>query len=115
MVTRSLWPRTKSKPSRMAAQNGGLTLLGVSLTGTPRRMNADVNNRQAFANRATGAPVNLIKAPAAAGPVTSAVAEASAFLACGSTRRDRGTIWGRTIWAALPAVVLTAPIKNATK
>src|SRR5258708_4051175 len=114
MVMSSLWPRTKSKPSRMADQNGGLTLLGVSLTGTPRRMDAEIINKQAFANRAIGAPVNLINAPAAAGPVTSAVAEASAFFACASTKRERGTICVRTICAALPAGGVTAPITNAT-
>ncbi len=115
MVMSSLWPRTKSKPSRMADQNGGLTLLGDSLTGTPRRMDAEIINKQAFAKSASGAPVNLINAPAAAGPVTSAVAEARAFFACASTKRERGTIWVRTICAALPAVVFTAPIRNATK
>src|SRR5260221_12428791 len=106
MVTSSLWPRTKSRPSRMADQNGGLTLLGVSLTGTPRRMDAEIINKQALAKSASGAPVNLINAPAAAGPVTAAVCEARAFLACASTNRERGSIWFRTICAALREVRL---------
>src|SRR5258708_32057098 len=82
MVMSSLWPRTKSKPSRMADQNGGLTLLGVSLTGTPRRMDAEIINKQAFAKSAIGAPVNLINAPAAAGPRPPAAAGVSALFAC---------------------------------
>jgi len=48
------------------------------------------------------------------GPVTSAVADASAFLACASTKRERGTICVNTICAALPAVVFTAPMRNPT-
>src|SRR5258708_39355641 len=97
MVMSSLWPRTKSKPSRMADQNGGLTLLGVSLTGTPRRMDAEIINKQAFAKSAIGAPVNLINAPAAAGPRTPAVAQARAFFAFASPTRRRGAIWRQTI------------------
>ena len=57
----------------------------------------------------------MIKAPAAPGPVTSAVEDASAFLACASTSRSRGTICVSTICAALPAVVFTAPITKPTK
>src|SRR5580704_6659608 len=77
-------------------------------------MDAEIINRQASASKAIGAPVTFISAPAAAGPVTSAVAVASAFFACASTNRSRGTIWVSTICAALPAVVFTAPIRNAT-
>src|ERR1700730_7430995 len=98
----------------MADQKAVCTALGVSLTGTPRRIDADINSRPASASNAMGALVSLIKAPAAAGPVTPAVADASAFLACASTKRERGTICVRTIWAALPAVVFTAPMRNAT-
>src|SRR5277367_3954060 len=81
MVTNNLCPRTKFKPSRMADQKAGFALLGVSLTGTPRRIEAETSKRQASAKSAMGAPVILMSAPAAAGPVTSALAEASAFLA----------------------------------
>src|SRR5258708_20163143 len=96
----------------MADQNARCTLLGVSRTGTPRRMDADISNKPASASSAMGAPVSLINAPAAAGPVTSAVADASAFLACASTKRERGTICVNTICAALPAVLFTTPLKN---
>src|ERR1700736_617777 len=99
----------------MAGQNGAFLLLGVSLTGTPRRMEAEISSSTASANSAAGAPTNLMSAPAAPGPVTSAVDEASAFLACASTKRSRGTICVSTICAALPAVVFTAPMTNATK
>src|SRR3981189_2389879 len=98
----------------MAAQKGVRSRMGFSLTGTPRRIDADINNRQASPTSARGAPVNLIKAPAAPGPVTSAAEVASAFLACASTRRARGTICVSTICAALPAVVFTAPIRKPT-
>ena len=47
--------------------------------------------------------------------MTSAVEEASAFFACASTSRSRGTIWVSTICAALPAVVFTAPITKPTR
>src|ERR1700733_1307782 len=114
IVTNSLCRRTKFRPSSIAGQKARCTLLGVSLTGTPRSMEAEINNRQASANNAMGAPAILMSAPAAAGPVTSAVAEASAFFACASTRRGLGTICVNTICAALPAVVLTAPMRKAT-
>ncbi len=99
----------------MAGQNGRFVLLGVSRTGTPRRIDAEISSSTASASNATGAPVSLISTPAAPGPVTSAVDDANAFLACASTSRARGTIWVNTICAALPAVVFTAPITNATK
>jgi len=99
----------------MAAQKGVRPRMGFSLTGTPRKIDADINNRQASASSARGAPVSLISAPAAPGPVTSAAEVASAFLACASTKRSRGTIWVSTICAALPALVFTAPIKKPTK
>src|ERR1035438_2463739 len=98
----------------MAGHNAALVALGVSFTGTPRKIVADISNSTASASSAIGAPVSLISAPAAPGPETSAVEEASAFLACASTRRSRGTIWVSTTCAALPAVVLTAPITNPT-
>jgi hypothetical protein len=47
--------------------------------------------------------------------MTSAIEEASAFLAWPSTRRWRGTSCVSTICDALPAVVLTAPSTNATR
>src|SRR6202521_5684156 len=99
----------------MAAQKAVRLAMGFSLTGTPRRIDADINNRKASASSAGGAPVSLISAPAAPGPVTSAAEFASAFLACASTRRARGTICVSTICAALPAAVFTAPIKNPTQ
>src|SRR5271163_2982733 len=99
----------------MAAQKGAGCEMGFSFTGTPRRIDADISNSNASATSARGAPVNLISAPAAPGPVTSAAEVASAFFACASTRRSRGTICVSTICAALPAVVFTAPIKNPTK
>src|SRR3984885_10648587 len=102
-------------PSRMAAQKGVRVVMGFSLTGAPRRIDADTSNSIASATRASGAPVSLISAPAAPGPVTSAAEEASAFLACASTNRSRGTICVSTIWAALPADVLTVPITKPTK
>ncbi len=108
-------PRTKLSPSRMAGQNGRLVMLGVSRTGTPRRIEAEISSSTESASSATGAPVSLISTPAAPGPVTSAVDDANAFLACASTSRARGTIWVNTICAALPAVVFTTPITNATK
>src|ERR1700689_2298000 len=114
MVTSSLWPRTKFKPARIAGQNGAFAELGVSFTGTPRRIEAEISSRNASASSAIGAPVSLISAPAAPGPETSAVDCASAFLACASTRRSRGTIWVSTTCAALPAVVFTAPITKPT-
>src|SRR5580704_3628046 len=86
-----------------------------SLTGTPRRIDAEISNRTASATSARGAPVSLISAPAAPGPVTSAAEVASAFFACASTKRSRGTICVSTICAALPAVVFTAPIKKPTQ
>jgi hypothetical protein len=78
--------------------------------GTPRSMVAEVSSSIAVESSANGAPVNLISAPAAPGPATSAAELASAFLACASTKRSRGTICVSTICAALPAVVLTTPI-----
>src|SRR3984957_11417137 len=114
IVISSLWPRTKARPSRIAGQNGELTALGVSFTGTPRGIDADTSSSSASASSASGAPVSLISAPAAPGPETSAVDCASAFLACASTRRARGTIWVSTTCAALPALVFTAPITNPT-
>src|SRR5258707_13356795 len=115
MVTSSLWRRTKSRPSRMADQNGGLTLLGVSLTGTPRRMDAEIINKQAFAKSAIGAPVNLINAPAAAGPVTPSVGQARAIFSCASTTRARGASLGSKNCAAPPASGFPAPHKKTTK
>jgi hypothetical protein len=56
-----------------------------------------------------------MSAPAAPGPVTSAVEEAKAFFACASTSRWRGTICVNTICAALPAVVFTAPMRKPTQ
>ena len=114
IVTSSWWPRTKFRPSRIAGQNGALAALGVSVTRTPRRMVAEISSSTASASSASGAPVSLISAPAAPGPETSAVEEASAFLACASTSRSRGTICVSTICAALPAVVLTAPMMKPT-
>ena len=52
MVTSSRCPRTKLMPSRMAAQNGVRTELEYSLTGTPRRIDADISNSAASATRA---------------------------------------------------------------
>ena len=77
-------------------------------------MAEEINRSTASAISANGGPASLISTPAAPGPVTSAVEDASAFLACASTSRSRGTICVRTIWAALPEVVLTAPIMKAT-
>ena len=116
MVTSRLWLRTKSRPARIGGpERRSCATLGVSFTGTPRRIVEETSNSSASASSASGAPVSLINAPAAAGPVTSAVEEASAFFACASTRRSRGTIWVSTICAALPAVVFTAPITKPTR
>ena len=54
----------------MAGQNGGLWALGVSLTATPRKMVEEINSSNASASSATGAPVILMSAPAAPGPVS---------------------------------------------
>src|ERR1700733_5062605 len=114
IATSNLWPRTKFRPSRIAGQNGALAELGVSFTGTPRRIEADISSNKASASNAIGAPVSLISAPAAPGPETSAVDCASAFLACASTSRSRGTICVSPTCAALPVVVFTAPITKPT-
>jgi hypothetical protein len=53
--------------------------------------------------------------PASPGPATSAPELASAFLACASTSRSRGTTWVSTIWAAVPATVCTLPITKPTR
>jgi len=98
----------------MAAQKGVCLATGFSLTGTPRNMDAEISNSTASASSANGAPVTLIRAPAAPGPATSAADVASAFLACASTKRSRGTICVSTICAALPAVVFTVPITKPT-
>ena len=53
--------------------------------------------------------------PPSAGPATSGPLEASAFLACASTRRSRGTTWVSTTWAAVPATVCTLPSTKDTR
>ena len=52
----------------------------------------------------------MISAPASPGPATSEPEVASAFFACASTSRSRGTSCVSTICAAEPAVVDTSPI-----
>ena len=115
MVTNRRWPRTKFKPSRIAGQKAACLALGVSRTRVPRKIDEEMSSSTASASSAAGAPSTLMSAPAAPGPVTSAVDDASAFFACASTRRSRGTIWVSTICAALPAVVFTAPMTKPTK
>ncbi len=55
----------------------------------------------------------LDQRPRRAGSGDLAPEEASAFFACASTSRSRGTICVNTICAALPAVVFTVPIDEA--
>ena len=50
-----------------------------------------------------------MSAPARPGPSTSAPEVASAFLACASTSRSRGTTCVSTICAAVPDTVCTLP------
>jgi hypothetical protein len=73
------------------------------------------SSRKASASSASGAPTSLIRPPARPGPATSAAELASALRACASTRRLRGTIWVRTIWAAVPDATSTQPMTKPTK
>ena len=77
-------------------------------------MAADNSSSSASSNKASGAPSNFTNTPARPGPATSAPELASALRACASTSRWRGTTWVSTIWAALPANMLTAPMMKPT-
>ena len=77
-------------------------------------MVADSSSSTASTSSATGAPNSLISRPAKPGPATSEPEVASAFFACASTSRSRGTTWVSTICAAVPAVVATVPMRKPT-
>ena len=114
MGSNALW-RTKRNPTFICCTKPWPLRCTCSVTATPRSTRAEAASSSASKTSASGAPSALMSMPPSAGPATSGPLEASAFLACASTRRSRGTTWVSTTWAAVPATVCTLPSTKDTR